>query len=112
MILFIIGYLIRIIAMISIRDTKIWKVKIPLDLKTNGIYKHVRHPMYTGTIIMIIGLALMATKDIWTALLFGYIYANFLIDRIDWEENFLIGIFGKEYVEYIRKTKMLIPFLW
>lgn len=112
MILVIFGYIIRFIAIISIKDTKIWKVKMPIKLKKDGIYKHIRHPMYSGTIIMIIGLALMATNNIGTSLLFGYIYANFLIDRIDREENFLVGIFGNEYVDYVKRTKMLIPFLW
>ena len=79
-------------------------------LITDGVYSHVRHPLYLGEINRNIGFALLFTS------LYGLvvmIIANiFLIMRIKIEEQMLIDKFGKEYEKYIKKTRKLIPYIY
>lgn len=79
-------------------------------LITDGVYNHIRHPLYLGEINRNIGFALLFSS------LYGLVVmviANiFLIMRIKIEERMLIDKFGKEYEEYIKKTNKLIPFIY
>ena len=79
-------------------------------LITDGVYSHIRHPLYLGEISRNIGFALFFAS------LYGLvvmIIANaFLIMRIRIEERMLISEFGKEYEEYMKKTKKLIPYIY
>ena len=37
---------------------------------------------------------------------------NFIFDRIDREEKFLITVFGKKYIDYMKQTKIIVPFIF
>jgi len=80
------------------------------QLITDGVYNHVRHPLYLGEINRNIGFALLFSS------LYGLVVmviANiFLIMRIKIEERMLIDKFGKEYEAYIKKTRKLIPYIY
>lgn len=77
---------------------------------TNGIYGHIRHPLYLGEIIRNIGFALTAYS------LYGLIpilIGNaLLLFRIGIEERMLLEEFGAEYEEYMRRTKKLVPHIY
>ena len=77
---------------------------------STGPYAIVRHPMYVGTIVMVIGIALGLGS--WWALLFFAIGVPVLVIRILDEEKVL----EKElagYKEYEQKVRYrLIPYLW
>lgn len=79
-------------------------------LITNGIYSHIRHPLYLGEMTRNLGFAILFSS------LYGFvvmILANiFLILRIEIEEKMLIAEFGPEYEEYKKKTKKLLPHLY
>jgi len=109
LILILIGLLIRIIAGKKLIKFS-WRIIPPQELTTNGLYSKIRHPMYLGTFIFTIGLfwLLVGFK---IAICLNYIVMQFIFDRIDREEQLLIMIFGDKYIEYIKKTKMLIPFI-
>ncbi|ACL17103.1 methyltransferase family protein [Methanosphaerula palustris] len=75
-----------------------------------GPYRYVRHPSYTGGIMIMIGIgvALLSWGAVLVLLLascgvYGY--------RIHVEEKALVAKFGDEYRAYMNETKMLIPFL-
>ncbi len=75
-----------------------------------GPYRFIRHPSYTGALLTLIGIGLAVQS--WGSLLvlvliFGIVYGY----RIRIEEKALVAHIGKEYVEYITETKMLIPFI-
>jgi len=76
-------------------------------LITHGIYKHVRHPSYTGSILFFLGLPLLFNSLLGFLMVLPMIFLVLL--RIPVEENMLIREFGKEYIEYIKRTKKLIP---
>ena len=75
--------------------------------QTNGLLKSVRHPLYSGSILVIVGYFLFDPK-IGTAVSVGLMILYFIIG-IQFEEKKLIRDFGEQYLEYKRKTPMLIP---
>ncbi|TMI26766.1 isoprenylcysteine carboxylmethyltransferase family protein [Candidatus Bathyarchaeota archaeon] len=75
-----------------------------------GPYRLVRHPSYTGALITFIGLGLAVQS--WGALLvlmvfFGMAYGY----RIRIEEGALVSELGQDYMNYVKQTKRLIPYL-
>lgn len=85
------------------------EMKVKHELITTGMYKYVRHPIYTGVILMRIGSVLVVGTV--NLLLFFFIGAGYLIYRLVQEEQLLIKYFPKEYPEYKKRTKALIPFI-
>ena len=108
-----VGIVIRIIAIVSLGQFFTVDVTIRVDhrLKKDGIYKYLRHPSYSGSLLSFIGLGL--TMNNWISLLlisFSIIIA--FIFRINVEEKVLIEQFGSEYIEYKKVTRGLIPFIF
>ncbi len=78
------------------------------SLKTNGIYSRVRHPSYSGLLCVITGFAL-AMGSIFPFVIFVIPVFSAVIYRIAVEEKVLINEFGDSYMEYIKRTKRIIP---
>jgi protein-S-isoprenylcysteine O-methyltransferase Ste14 len=77
-------------------------------LNRTGLFRHMRHPSYTGMVVIFVAMGL-STRN-WlglTLIVIPPILA--LLYRIHVEESALTGAFGTEYVEYSRTTKRLIP---
>ena len=75
-------------------------------LVSTGPYRFVRHPMYLGQFISVVGIA-SADFSIWNGLVLVLIAASAVI-RILWEERALAG-----YSEYVGQVRWrLIPGLW
>jgi len=77
------------------------------ELITHGIYRHVRHPSYTGSILFFLGLPLLFNSVLGFAIVLPMILLVLL--RIPIEENMLLREFGEDYREYMKRTKRLIP---
>jgi protein-S-isoprenylcysteine O-methyltransferase Ste14 len=75
-----------------------------------GPYRLVRHPLYVGSIILWIGLLLMA-GNLWFAAIAGIGFFGYHIHAIRREETFLVGKFGEEYESFRRETPALLPLL-
>lgn len=76
-----------------------------------GPYKWIRHPSYMGAILIFSGLAITLGN------LIGLIIVNVLVStgyylRIIIEEQVLLSSFGQEYMDYIKETKKLVPFIY
>jgi len=109
-ILIAIGLLIRWIAIISLRKyfTVDVSVKDDQQLIKTGLYKVVRHPSYTGSLLSFLGLGIAFVNWLTIAIIFIPILFAFL-NRISVEENVLTERFGEEYTSYCNETKKLIP---
>lgn len=69
-----------------------------------GIYKYIRHPSYTGSIIILSGFACIDIKLF--AIYFSWVFFK---TRIIEEERHLTNWFGQKYVDYKQKTGELFP---
>ena len=79
------------------------------DLITTGPYRFIRHPIYTGIILAMIGTALAIN-------LFGLIVAAVIAALFAYsasrEERFLAAEFPATFPDYQARTKLLIPFVF
>jgi protein-S-isoprenylcysteine O-methyltransferase Ste14 len=81
------------------------------QLFTQGVYKYIRNPMYSGGLIATIGFCLVFRCIITLIIMFIYTFLVYRM-RIIEEERILLAKFGQEFEEYKRKTKRLLPFLY
>ncbi len=80
-------------------------------LTTSGPYAYVRHPLYLGSFLIMVGFLVMLRVDWWVSLLFvavviGLIYRRKILE----EESLLLRRFGEEYLDYRSKVPALFPF--
>ena len=92
-----------------------WSVSLEVrqshKLVTRGVYRHVRHPMYTAFWLWAIAQALLLPN--WVAGLSGLIGFGILyFFRIGQEERLMIDTFGEEYRAYMARTARLVPWLY
>ena len=72
------------------------------SLVTKGMYSRMRHPIYYGMLLAYVGFPLAAGSML--TLASSFVWLGFIIIWIFWEEKGLLKRFGKEYVEYKKKT--------
>jgi protein-S-isoprenylcysteine O-methyltransferase Ste14 len=89
-----------------------WSVTLELrkdhQLVTQGVYRRIRHPMYTAIFLHSIAQGLMLSNWLagWSALAtFTLMY--FL--RTPREERMMCDLFGDEYRDYMARTGRLVP---
>ena len=78
-------------------------------LVTRGIYKYVRHPLYSSLILIAWGVFLKDITPIPSTLALLASILPVVMAKIEEKEN--IQKFGDKYLSYIKKTKMFIPFI-
>jgi protein-S-isoprenylcysteine O-methyltransferase len=81
------------------------------ELVERGPFRWVRHPSYTGVLVAFMGWAM--TLENWVAL--GLVMVPIFVAfarRMKVEEDALRGALGERYVEYMKRTKRLIPGLY
>jgi protein-S-isoprenylcysteine O-methyltransferase Ste14 len=79
------------------------------ELVTTGPYRTVRHPIYTGIIVALVGTAFATSLLVLIAVALAGGYFIFSATR---EERFLAAEFPDSYPAYKAGTKMLIPFVF
>lgn len=74
-----------------------------------GVYKYIRHPQYTGFMLLTIGMifewATLPMLIMWPFIVWMYYR---LAKK---EEKDMIEEFGEEYITYMKETKRFIPFV-
>jgi protein-S-isoprenylcysteine O-methyltransferase Ste14 len=76
-----------------------------------GPYRVLRHPSYTGLLMIMLGFGLAARTWLGTVATL-FLFGSAIGHRIRVEEDALKKEFGEEYLDYAKKTKRLIPFLY
>jgi protein-S-isoprenylcysteine O-methyltransferase Ste14 len=87
-----------------------YQVKNNQELVTIGIYRYIRHPIYLGVMLAYGGGQIVAGSYLSMVFLVLFTYSS--IVQAKKEEKLLLQHFGQEYEDYMRKTKMLIPFVY
>jgi protein-S-isoprenylcysteine O-methyltransferase Ste14 len=78
---------------------------------STGPYRWVRHPSYSGLLLIVAGFGLAVGN--WLALVISIVLPlPALLRRIQVEEAELTGVLGDRYRAYQAQTKRLIPGLW
>lgn len=83
------------------------QVKHDHELVVRGPYRWVRHPIYTGLLLAVLGSAL-ALGELRGAIAFAIIAASFWF-KLRLEERWMAEQFGRAYDDYMRRTKALVP---
>lgn len=78
-------------------------------LETGGLYAVVRHPVYLGWVLLMLGTPSMTT----TRLLFAVVSTLYLVAAVPFEEASLIREFGDRYRAYQRQVRWrIVPYLY
>lgn len=86
-------------------------IKPDHQLITTGIYRYIRHPVYTSYILLFCGYCILLQA--WLSLVITAILCTLWFrHRIHIEEQMLIAHFGQIYLHYCQKTKRLFPFIY
>jgi protein-S-isoprenylcysteine O-methyltransferase Ste14 len=76
---------------------------------TLGPYRYVRHPMYAGALLVCIGSTIAAGGP-W--ILFMVVMSSLFFWRVGAEDKLMEQQFPSEYLNYKKRTKAMIPFIW
>lgn len=78
-------------------------------LTRDGPYRYVRHPLYLGSLLIGVGLAVLSQA--WFAWLAAFLllYIAFYLPAMYVEELRLQSLFGAEYMEYMESVPRLVP---
>jgi len=78
------------------------------QLATNGPYAYVRHPLYVGNILLLIGFSIASTQW-WSFVVMGALLWFYYPPTISYEDNKLREIFGTEWEQWSKNIHALIP---
>lgn len=76
-----------------------------------GPYARIRHPGYLGDLLLWSGFGLLSSNLI-VAIVFPVMFVTIYLYRIGKEETMLAKGLGSDYVQYQRRTRKLIPFVY
>jgi protein-S-isoprenylcysteine O-methyltransferase Ste14 len=81
--------------------------QLPDHVVTTGPFRHVRHPIYLGVMLVYLGLALATASLLSLAILVGiFFFYNYIAG---YEEKLLVARFGQAYKEYKARTGKWVP---
>jgi len=78
---------------------------------TRGAYAYLRHPSYTGGILLNTGIGI-ALGSWGSALLLAVVSFAVYSYRVSIEERALLAALGEPYREFMRTRKRMVPFLY
>ena len=80
------------------------------NLIATGMFKYIRHPMYSSLLFLTWGALLKHLSGYGLALAIAASFLIYLTAKKEEHENTLF--FGNAYNNYMQKTKMFIPFIY
>jgi protein-S-isoprenylcysteine O-methyltransferase Ste14 len=79
-----------------------------LVLIKTDVFAIIRHPMYLGSILIYLGFVVLSLSVIALVVFVCVVIFYYYLCR--YEEQLLIEKLGSEYLEYMKKVPMLVPF--
>lgn len=79
-----------------------------VELAQNGPYQLVRHPLYVGSFLMMVGFCLLVgdRENLWVV--FGPILFLYILRAVS-EEKYLANLFPEQWPEFIRRVPRFVP---
>lgn len=90
-------------------DPSLVAIEKTTELVTSGVYRYIRHPFYSSLLFLTWGILFKQTT--WVILGLAIAATIFLAITAKKEESENIVYFGEKYVEYMKDTKMFIPYV-
>lgn len=87
-----------------------YQIKKNHDLVTDGVYAYIRHPIYVSLMLVYIGFEFILHSYLFILLGLIMFISAYIQGRK--EEKLLQSHFGNKYMSYMKKSKMLIPFIF
>ncbi len=78
-------------------------------LVTSGIYQYIRHPLYSSLFLLTWGI-FFKSPSLPGGILSG-VSTLFLFQTAKADEAECIDFFGAQYADYMRRTKMFVPYI-
>jgi protein-S-isoprenylcysteine O-methyltransferase Ste14 len=107
------GMILRFVSIMTLGRFFTVDVTIRTDhkIKKDGVYRLIRHPSYTGSLISFFGFGISLNN--WISLFIITVPVIIaMLNRIKIEEKLLIEQFGEDYQEYMRESFRLIPWIY
>lgn len=107
------GLAVRVWAVITLGASFRLTVEVDADQRVidSGPYRWVRHPSYTGLLLIAIGFGFVLGD--WLSLVILIVIPPIgIVRRMIVEESQLIAVLGQPYVDYRARSKRLIPGIW
>lgn len=88
-----------------------WRIGIDPKEKnkliTDGPFKHIRHPIYALSMLLVLGCFL----SVQTSVMFVILCTHWIMFTLETyrEENYLSKIYGETYLVYVKKTNRFLP---
>lgn len=76
----------------------------------HGVYKYIRHPITLAALIYTPAMPLVLSSVYGFLVMLGII--PLFLYRMEIEEKMLVEKFGSQYIQYMKRTKRLIPFVY
>lgn len=77
------------------------------SLVTDGPFRYVRHPMYVGMYVMLIGIGILFFSKMWFMIMLAFVPVWYLDCRI--EEKQMSELHGDKYRDYKKRAGMFFP---
>jgi protein-S-isoprenylcysteine O-methyltransferase Ste14 len=91
-------------------DKELFEFEKTSELIDTGIFRYIRHPLYSSLLLLTWGIYLKNATVL--LLIISILSSIFLYFTAHYDEAECIKYFGERYVQYRKKTKTFIPFLF
>lgn len=107
------GLALRIWAAVTLGSYYTRTLMVTKDHKVvdTGPYARIRHPAYLGVMLLWVGFGVLSGNLI-IVFLFPVLFVVVYLYRISVEEKMLVEELGDDYIQYQRRTRKLIPFVY
>jgi protein-S-isoprenylcysteine O-methyltransferase Ste14 len=90
-------------------DATLFDFEKTTELIETGIFRYIRHPLYSSLLFLTWAIFLKNTTI--GLFLISLLSSVFLCLTALFDENECIAFFGEKYKDYMKRTKMFVPFL-
>jgi len=91
-------------------DDSLYRFERTTKLIETGIFRYIRHPLYSSLIFLTWGIFIKNINPFLFAVSMVATIALFATALVEEKED--IRYFGDKYLDYMRRTKMFIPFMY